>query len=240
MPIAVGFLHKSCLYWGLIAVLTDTTLRRGQQQQQQQQDGSGCVLGPGAMATTAVSATHPGPPPPPPLHGEGGGVPGVGLLPGAAPPPREQLQHILSHLGINLTITPYSTSNHHHTPTTGVFCKNLLLKDRKHQFYLVILPHHKSIDLKKLKKDLGASRNFSFASPEELRELLGSEPGGVTPFGLIFDTGRKIQVAVDSDLNSDELLNFHPLNPQETTLVKYDQLTAFIHHLGFSISSLAI
>ena len=46
------------------------------------------------------------------------------------------------------------------------------------------------IELKGLHRLLGASGRFSFGSADLLREVLGVEPGAVTPFGAINDTRR--------------------------------------------------
>ena len=40
------------------------------------------------------------------------------------------------------------------------------------------------------------------------------EPGSVTPFGLINDTGRRVNVVLDAAMMAHELLNYHPLREQ--------------------------
>ena len=47
-----------------------------------------------------------------------------------------------------------------------------------------------AIELKSLHRLLGASGRFSFGSAELMRELLGVEPGSVTPFAAINDKDR--------------------------------------------------
>lgn len=148
------------------------------------------------------------------------------------------LKGLLSQLGINFVISPYPPSDHHLFP--GLFCKNILLKDRKQQFYLVVMLEEKTLDLKKLKKDVGAHRNFSFATAKELWDLLGVQSGGVTPFGLINDKERTLRVVLDTDLNTEEKLNFHPLNPEHTYLCRYSELETFLTHLGYKIETLNV
>ena len=60
----------------------------------------------------------------------------------------------------------------------GTFCKNLFLKDRRGQYYLVIIHEDERVDLKALKNQLKAHRNLSFATPTDLKDLLGVRPGG--------------------------------------------------------------
>ena len=72
----------------------------------------------------------------------------------------------------------------------GGHTKNLFLRDKKHELYLVVALEDAEIDLKGLHRLLGASGRFSFGSSDLLREVWGVEPGAVTPFGAINDTPR--------------------------------------------------
>lgn len=120
----------------------------------------------------------------------------------------------------------------------GTFCKNLFLKDRKGQFYLVIVPEDDTVDLKALKLQLRAHRNLSFGTPGDMRRLLGVSPGGVTPFGLLHDVGQQVRVAIATSLTSPEhsLLNFHPLDKRLTVLITFTALQSFLQHCGYVIT----
>lgn len=174
------------------------------------------------MGALDDGGAHPGSPSP----REEDGDCGVG-----SPVGQEGLKKLLSQLSLNFVNSPYPSSDHHLFP--GLFCKNILLKDRKQQFYLVIMLEEKTLDLKKLKKDVCAHRNFSFATSQELWGLLGVQSGGVTPFGLINDKDRKVKVILDADLKSEEELNFHPMNPTQTLLCSYENLMKFVKHFGY-------
>jgi len=116
-----------------------------------------------------------------------------------------------------------------HSNLPGQFCKNLFLKDRKGQFYLVIVPEDRKVDLKFLKYQLGAYRNFSFGLKDDLYRILGVRPGGVSPFGLMNDQLNEIRVVIDEELaNTEQPLNFHPLDPDKTCLIAYEDLKKFI------------
>src|ERR1043165_7051807 len=65
----------------------------------------------------------------------------------------------------------------------GGHTKNLFLKDKKGAFYLVTALEEAAIELKSLHRRLGASGRFSFGAADLMREILGVEPGAVTPFG---------------------------------------------------------
>jgi Ala-tRNA(Pro) deacylase len=89
-------------------------------------------------------------------------------------------------------------------------CKNLFLRNYKgNRHYLVIAPVTRGIDLRRLNAQLGEDR-LSFASPERLKRWLGVEPGSVSPFGLINDETRAVQVVCDRELRSSAGLGFHP------------------------------
>lgn len=113
----------------------------------------------------------------------------------------------------------------------GGHCKSLLLKDRKEVLWLLVALEHQRIDLKRLHLDLGSAR-LSFASPARLWELLGVRPGSVTPFGLINDLERRVQVILDREMMECELLNFHPLINSRTTAIRPADLLRFIDACG--------
>ena len=63
------------------------------------------------------------------------------------------------------------------------------------------------IELASLHRRLGASGRFSFGSAELMRETLGIEPGAVTPFAALNDTGARVSVVLDADLMRHERIN---------------------------------
>ena len=92
----------------------------------------------------------------------------------------------------------------------GAHCKNLFLRNYKgNRHYLVIAPVSRGIDLKRLTAELDEDR-LSFASAERLKRWLGVEPGSVSPFGLVNDEARHVQVVCDVALRSSSALGFHP------------------------------
>src|SRR5579863_1915172 len=92
----------------------------------------------------------------------------------------------------------------------GGHTKNLFLRDKKGAPYLVVASEDAAIELKSLHRLLGASGRFSFGTAELLRELLGVEPGSVTPFAVINDKSLRVSVVLDATLMTHDVLNFHP------------------------------
>jgi Ala-tRNA(Pro) deacylase len=113
----------------------------------------------------------------------------------------------------------------------GGHCKNLFLKDDKGAIWLIVCLEESQIDLKSAPAKIG-SRRLSFGKPDLLKEVLGVEPGSVTPFGLINDTAQRVNVVLDAAMMSHELLNYHPLENTATTTIRAQDLLAFIRACG--------
>src|ERR1700753_2750124 len=93
----------------------------------------------------------------------------------------------------------------------GAHTKNLFLRDKKGTVFLVVALENAVIELKSLHRLLGASGRFSFGSADLMRELIGVEPGSVTPFSVINDQSQRVTVVLDAAMMKLELLNYHPL-----------------------------
>ena len=113
----------------------------------------------------------------------------------------------------------------------GGHCKNLFLKDKKDQVWLVVCLEETDVDLKRLPAMIGSAR-LSFGRPELLQELLGVEPGSVTPFALINDTERRVNVVLDAGMMRHEVLNYHPLVNSATMSIAAPDLVKFIRACG--------
>ena len=67
-----------------------------------------------------------------------------------------------------------------------------------------------------------------------MRELLGVEPGSVTPFAAINDTTGRVTVVLDAAMMAHEVLNFHPLVNTGTTTISRAGLLQFLEATGHS------
>ncbi len=114
----------------------------------------------------------------------------------------------------------------------GGHTKNLFLRDKKGAPYLVVASEDAAIELKSLHRLLGASGRFSFGSAELLRELLGVEPGSVTPFAAVNDTACRVAVVLDAGMMAQPVLNFHPLKNTGTTTISREGLLKFLEATG--------
>jgi Ala-tRNA(Pro) deacylase len=113
----------------------------------------------------------------------------------------------------------------------GGHTKNLFLKDAKDRLWLITALGDTRIDLKTLPARIGSGR-LSFGSAALLGEVLGVEPGSVTPFALINDADRRVTLILDAALMRTDPLNFHPLTNTATTQVSRVGFLAFLDSLG--------
>ena len=114
----------------------------------------------------------------------------------------------------------------------GAHSKNLFVKDKKGRFFLITAQDETPIDLKRAHEAIGASGRLSFGSADQLRDLLGVEPGSVTPFAVINDRDGRVTLILDANLMHHQRVNFHPLINSMTTGVSPDGLLRFVRATG--------
>ncbi|MGK6312640.1 prolyl-tRNA synthetase associated domain-containing protein [Neorhizobium sp. DT-125] len=110
----------------------------------------------------------------------------------------------------------------------GIFTKNLLLKDKKGRLFLFSIHEDRVLDLKTLYTRIGANGRLGFAPAERMVELLGVQPGALTPLGLINDRAGVVTAVVDASLLDADQVNFHPLINTESIGLQPAELLSFI------------
>lgn len=110
-----------------------------------------------------------------------------------------------------------------------VICKNLFLCNRQHtHFYLLMMPGDKIFKTRDLSGQLGTSR-LSFAEPEYMLEFLNITPGAVSVMGLMNDRENHVQLLIDRDVLSGELMGCHPcVNTSSLRMKTKDILDRFL------------
>ena len=161
------------------------------------------------------------------------------------PATREDLLDRLKSLGIEAKTTEHSAvftveeARALRGEIPGGHCKNLFLKDDKGQIWLIVCLEEAQIDLKAAPARIG-SRRLSFGKPDLLLEVLGVEPGSVTPFGLINDRDCRVNVVLDAAMMAQEFVNYHPLHNTATTTIRSADLLAFIRSCGHDPKIVAV
>jgi Ala-tRNA(Pro) deacylase len=73
-----------------------------------------------------------------------------------------------------------------------------------------------------------------------MHELIGVEPGAVTPFAVINDTSFRVTTVLDAEMIRQPILNFHPLVNTLTTALCPKDLVKFLEATGHPPKVLAI
>ncbi|MEX0347337.1 MAG: prolyl-tRNA synthetase associated domain-containing protein [Rhizobiaceae bacterium] len=122
----------------------------------------------------------------------------------------------------------------------GRHTKNLFLKDKKDNYFLVTLGEDRVVDLKQLHKQIGAASRLSFGKPEKLMEYLGILPGAVSAFAVVNDAEGHVEAVFDQELMDHRLINAHPLTNEATTTIATDALIEFMTQCGHAPRILAL
>jgi Ala-tRNA(Pro) deacylase len=145
------------------------------------------------------------------------------------------------HAALDALNIPYTI--HHHPPMhtvadgidivkniPGAHIKNLFVKDKAHNLWLIVALQSRALNLVALGKYLGCKDRLSFANEETLWQHLGVKPGSVSPLDLINTVSGAVNVVLDDAIFDAELVNPHPLrNDQTTSLAPTDLMRALAH-----------
>ena len=122
----------------------------------------------------------------------------------------------------------------------GVRTKSMFLTNKKKtQYYLLVMDDHKSLDMDDFKEQVGANR-IRMASADSLAEKMNLSAGTVSPFGLLNNAEKDIQVYFDKDILSEEIMTFHPNTNEKTIFIKTQDLFRFLEAIDFSYEILTL
>ena len=158
----------------------------------------------------------------------------------------DQLFSFLNDLGISVTTFEHpalytvAESQELRGKIAGGHTKNLFLKDKKDNYFLLTVEESATVDLKSIHHTIGAASRVSFGKPEALMEFLGVIPGAVTIFGLINDTGHRVKPFIDAALLTGAVVNAHPLVNTATTSIGMNDLLRFVEATGHELQTLKL
>lgn len=109
--------------------------------------------------------------------------------------------------------------------------KNLFVHDdKKRNYYLITVKGDKRVDLKGFRKQHGL-RALSFASAEDLLDIMKLTPGSVTPLGILNDTEHRIHFFLDTEFAGNKI-GVHPNDNTATVWMQADDLMKMIQKHG--------
>ena len=121
------------------------------------------------------------------------------------------------------------------TEEGGGHIKNLYLRDKKKNNFLMVMPEDAQLDLKNLSVVIGATR-LSFGSADRLFNNLGVRPGAVTPLAMVNGVHNDVSLYIDSRLQGVKYLYMHPLVNDRTVAMKPSDLQTFLRQLGVMVN----
>lgn len=115
--------------------------------------------------------------------------------------------------------------------------KNLFVRDdKKRNYYLITVKGNKKVDLK-IFSNTNNTRRLSFASSEDLKNILNLIPGSVTPLGLLNDKDLKVTFYLDREfLENKKIIGMHPNENTATIYLKVEDLINIIKEHGNGIN----
>ena len=119
--------------------------------------------------------------------------------------------------------------------------KNLFVRDdKKRNYYLITVKGNKKVDLNKFKNEYN-TRRLSFASPNDLANILKLIPGAVSPLGLLNDDELKVSFYIDETfLKNKKIIGIHPNDNTATLWLKTEDLINIIKEHGTEIHIIKI
>ena len=115
--------------------------------------------------------------------------------------------------------------------------KNLFVRDdKKRNYYLITVKGDKRIDLKEFRRK-NETRPLSFASENDLLDIMNLKPGSVTPLGLLNDKNNKVLFYIDKDFMKDKhIVGVHPNDNTATIWLKVKDLIEIIKEHGNKVN----
>lgn len=151
---------------------------------------------------------------------------------------KDRLLQILDEMGFETTTVSHepaftvAESQHLRDEIPGGHTKNLFLKDKKSNYFLITMEESAEVDLKQVHTLIGGRGRVSFGNAERLQEYLGVVPGSVTAFSVANDTANQVTFIIDEKLLEYDIINCHPMQNDATTSIKRDDLIKFVKHYG--------
>ncbi|MCY7217146.1 prolyl-tRNA synthetase associated domain-containing protein [Streptococcus cristatus] len=116
----------------------------------------------------------------------------------------------------------------------GVRTKTMFLTNKKKTaYYLLIMDDKKMLDMDLFKDLVGANR-IRMASSDSLFEKMKLPPGTVSPFGLLNNKSKDIEVFFDKEIMDEKRMSFHPNTNEKTLFLDTKDILRFLEAIGYT------
>lgn len=113
--------------------------------------------------------------------------------------------------------------------------KNLFLHTaNKKYYYLLLINENSRLDFKKFRDEVQTSR-VNMATEDELKEKLDLTPGSVSPFGLLNNKEKDVELIIQQKILDDDYISVHPNENTATVILKTIDLISFFEKKGYKI-----
>jgi len=118
----------------------------------------------------------------------------------------------------------------------GAIIKNLFLKDKKKNLYLLSAVHDREVKLTEVAKAIG-TKDLRFGDESVMFEKLGVSQGSVTAYALVNDKNKSVKFIVDEALLDESFssVNFHPMVNTATTNISTKDFAKMLAITGHTV-----
>ncbi|XP_071514094.1 uncharacterized protein [Panulirus ornatus] len=111
----------------------------------------------------------------------------------------------------------------------GLHMKNLFLKDKKKNLYLLSAQHNAEVKLNEVGKQISV-KDLRFGDESVMFDVLGVKQGCVTPYALVNDSSHQVKFLLDQEALNEAhpFVNFHPMSNAATLGISPKDFSKFL------------
>lgn len=85
-------------------------------------------------------------------------------------------------------------------------------------------------------KEIVGEKRIKLASEDSLLKKMALRPGVVSPFGLLNNSEKDIQIYFDKEIVNENRMGFHPNTNEKTLFIRADDLFTFLKNIDYSVN----
>jgi len=121
----------------------------------------------------------------------------------------------------------------------GAHTKNLFLRNKKGNMFLLVVEQDHKVDLRGLRDRLQTpGGQFAFASTDRLGQYLGVVPGSVSPLAVINDHSCAVRVLFEKSILDQQWIFLHPCRNTHSTRMRTEDLLRVLEHWDHPVTQI--